>query len=628
MSAAILADMSSEIKAVATFLAQTAPFQFLSDDRIAAISRKVTVRYAKAGSAIIRAGDHNDHLFVVRSGAVELRLAGDELTARLGTGSSFAYPSLLRGGEVHNTATASEDTLLYTIPAEQFHALRSEVPAFRQFFAEDEAARIKHALADRKRSSAFQLDTKRLGDLIVNTAPISCPPDASIASAVGLMHEHDVSTLAICNRHELRGIFTDKDLRNRVVAQEIPLDRAVSEVMTASPRTLPTEATAAEAMALMAAGGFRHIPLVKGDGGLAGILSATDILSAIGSNAIDAGTAIFRARTADALIEAAQRVPQSFAAMTSSGFQASHAMQFTSALGEAVHRRAAQLAEEELGEPPCPYALVVFGSLARREQLVGSDQDNGLVIAEDQGPDGAAYFKALGSRISDLLDASGYVYCKGGIMARKADQRLTQDAWLHRYDHWISEPTEDRILRATIFFDMRCVYGEASLVRSLRSEVVAKAASSSIFISYLARDALRSKVPLGIFRNLVLEKSDDGQKVFDAKAQAIMPIIDIARTLALAHGLNEVGTVARLEGLAQSGSMSADDAQSLSDAMLFVNELRIAHQARQVEKGASPDNLISPYSLSPLERDYLKDAFAVIRQGLDALRRNYAGGIT
>ena len=623
----MFAGMTSEIATIARYLEQVAPFEFLEREQIASLSRKVEVQYAKAGTEILTAGEHNDFLYLVRSGAVELRLAGDDLTARLGAGSAFAYPSLLRGGEVHNTTVASEDTLLYAISAEQFHTLRDEVPSFRQFFAEDEASRLKHALLERQRPAAFDLDTKRLGDLIVHATPISCSPERSISEAVQLMSQHNVSTLAICDPDRLRGIFTDKDLRNRVVSKGVALDKPISDVMTHSPSTLSIENTAADAMAMMAAGSFRHIPLSGDDGRLAGILSATDILSAIGSNAIDTGTAISRAGLAQELVEAATRVPESFAAMTASGLQASHAMQFTSALGDAVHRRAAELAEAELGEPPCPYALVVFGSLARREQLIGSDQDNGLVIAQDVDADGAAYFEALGTRISDLLDACGYVYCKGGIMAKNADQRLTQSGWLDRYEHWISQPTEDRILKATIFFDMRCVYGEASLVRTLRSEVVARAAASSIFISYLARDALRSKVPLGIFRNLVLEKSDDGEKVFDAKAQAIMPIIDIARTHALAHETNAVSTLQRLDALAEAGKLSRDDAQSLSDAMLFVNELRIAHQARQVQRSEAPDNLIAPYSLSPLERDYLKDAFAVIRRGVDALTRNYAGGI-
>ncbi len=619
--------MTSEIAEVAKFLERTAPFQFLAGEDIAVLSRQIEVRYAKAGSTILHAGQHNDRLFVVRSGSVELRLAGEELTARLATGTSFAYPSLLRGGEVYNATVAIEDTLLYAIPAESFHALREKDPSFRQFFAEDEASRIKHALEARKSSSGFALETTRLGDLVRQSVPSSCRPTTSIAEAVDLMHRDDVSTLAICDEGALVGIFTDKDIRNRVVAAGISLDNQVSEVMTASPQTLSVESNPAEAMALMASGGFRHIPLLDGKGALSGILSATDILSAIGSNAIDTGTAIYRAKTVEELIQSAQRVPESFASMIAAGIHADHVMKFTSALGEAVHRRAAQLAEEELGDPPCPYAFVVFGSLAREEQLVGSDQDNGFVISDTVDNDGLAYFESLGHRVSDILNECGYVFCKGGIMAKNAEQRLTLTGWSNRYQSWIERPDEDRILRATIFFDMRHVHGDAALSRQLHNHTVDLFKDSPLFVSYLARDALRSKIPLGIFRNLVLEKSEDGQRVFNAKRQAIMPIVDIARTHALAAGLSEVGTIARLQALAAAGKMNIDDAQSLEEALLLVNEMRIGHQARQVECGEIPDNRIVPGDLSPLERDYLKDAFSVIRGALDALRRNFAGGI-
>ncbi|MHA7819128.1 MAG: putative nucleotidyltransferase substrate binding domain-containing protein [Erythrobacter sp.] len=619
--------MSVEIAEVAKFLERTAPFASLTNAERAALSRAVTARYARSGSAILAAGDHNDSLFVVRSGAVELRLAGKDLTARLAAGSTFAYPSLLRGGEVHNTTIAIEDTLLYAIPADRFHALRESSESFRRFFAEGEAARLAHALKDRQQEAGFQLDRERAGALVGSKAPVSCNSDTSIADAVQLMHVRNVSTLAICDGGVLKGIFTDKDLRNRVVASSLPLDHAISEVMTPSPRTLSTESSAAEAMALMTSGGFRHIPLIDQAGALAGILSATDILAAIGNNAIDTGMMIARARSSKELIEAASRVPESFTAMVASGVHAAHAMRFTSALGEAVHRKAAHLAEAELGDPPCAYALVVFGSLAREEQLVGSDQDNGLILADDADKSCERYFEALGTRISDLLNDCGYIYCKGGIMAKNAEQRRTLAGWCKRYEHWISRPDEERILRATIFFDMRHIHGDASLTRRLHQETVALFKDSPLFVSYLARDALRSKVPLGIFRNLVLETSDDGQKVFDAKRQAIMPIVDIARTHALAAGLGEVGTIERLRELADAGHMNDDDAQSLEDAMLLVNEMRIAHQAGQVGRGEAPDNLIAPDALSPLERDYLKDAFAVIRSALDALRRNFAGGI-
>lgn len=73
--------------------------------------------------------------------------------------------------------------------------------------------------------------------------------------------------------------------------------------------------------------------------------------------------------------------------------------------------------------------------------------------------------------------------------------------------------------------------------------------------------------------------------------------------------------------------MARGDAESLRHAFLLVNELRIAHQAAQVRGGDTPDNALAPGTLSPLERDYLKDAFSVIRSGLDSLRRNLAGGL-
>ena len=484
--------MASEISEIVRFLSATAPFDRLDKDELAPLSRAIEVSYRKKGEVIVEAGGFNDRLYIVRSGAVELMLAGEELTARVAARACFAYPSLLRGGEARNTAIALEDTLLYALPAECFHALRSAHKDFAAFFAEDEAARLRHALKQRRKDGGFSLDGVTISEMVAGREPVTCPSDTSIADAVALMQKRDVSTLAICKEETLTGIFTDKDLRNRVVAKGISLDTPIADVMTAAPATLPAHRSAGEAMALMASGGFRHLPVLDRSGGLSGILSATDILSAIGHNAIDAGMMSAKARNADELVAATSRIPESFAAMVANGVDASHVMRFTSALGEAAHRRAAELAEAELGEPPCPYALVVFGSLAREEQLVGSDQDNGLVLHDNAAPEDEAYFEKLGHYVSDLLDRCGYVYCKGGIMAKNAEQRLRLRGWCERYTSWITNPSEDRVLRATIFFDMRRVHGDEALVAMLRRDVLECFKKSPLFVSFLARDALRS----------------------------------------------------------------------------------------------------------------------------------------
>lgn len=617
----------NELHQIISFLQETPPFDALPESDLEGVARAGQLRYFRNGQAIIEAGQINDLLFVIRSGAVELRLAGEDLTARLTAGSSFAYPSLLRGGEVANTTTAIEDTLLFAIPAALFHALRKEHTAFRQFYTADESQRIRHAVERQKHARGGIFDTLAVGDIAGSRVPVSCTPATQVREAAILMRRENVSTLAVCETGQLIGIFTDKDLRNRVVAAGTPVDKPIGEVMTPAPHTLPVGASVSEAMALMTAHGFRHIPLLGPDGQLAGMMSATDILAHLGNNAIDHGLALSRAADADALVTAAQGTEQAFAEMVRSGLQPNQVMRFTSALGEAAHRRAAQLAEDELGPPPLPYALAIFGSLARHEQLIGSDQDNGIVIGGEPDAEQAAYFAALGTRISDILDAAGYDYCRGGIMAKEAAQRLSLAGWLDRYRQWITRPSEDAILRATIFFDMRAVHGNAGLVARLHRETVKLARENPLFISYLARDALRAKVPLGIFGNLVLDKAEDGHRIFDAKAQAIIPLVDCARTLALSSGLEHVATLERFDALAVAGRMARDDARSLCDAFTFVNELRVQHQAKQVLAGKRPDNRIEPASLSPFEREHLKDAFTVTRRALDSLRRNLASGI-
>ena len=72
---------------------------------------------------------------------------------------------------------------------------------------------------------------------------------------------------------------------------------------------------------MMAGGGFRHIPLIGEGGELTAILSASDILAFLGSNAIDNGLAIAKAASPERLTAAAARIPEGFAAMVSGGVQ-------------------------------------------------------------------------------------------------------------------------------------------------------------------------------------------------------------------------------------------------------------------------------------------------------------------
>ncbi|QLC26030.1 cyclic nucleotide-binding/CBS domain-containing protein [Parasphingopyxis algicola] len=621
-----------EIAEIASFLSRHEPFAALPAPLRDTLSRAIEIRYFPRDSDIIEAGAPNAHLGIVRSGAVELRLGGTELSARLGEGQCFGYPSLLRDGITRNAVVALEDTLLYRLPAENFHALNRESEAFRSFFIADENSRLRRAVKRletiRNGGDSGAVQTQ-VGQLLHRRDVVSAHPETPIRDAARLMTETDVSTLPLIADGRLVGIVTDKDLRRRVLGAGRSPDAPVETIMTADPVTVGADDDMLSAMLTMSERNIHHLPVTGADDALIGVLGASDLLNRFGTSAVHVVSRVRGAGDADAVAEAAARLPQALIHLVDSGVDAEHISRFVSSIGEAAHQRLLTLAQDALGPAPSPFALAIFGSLARQEQALGSDQDNGFVFGEGHDPTAHdAYFSELAARLSDGLNAAGYIYCPGDIMATNPRYRKGTADWMADYDGWITTPDPDAILNATIFFDLRGIAGDTGLVDALRADIYARARDNGIFLSFIARAAAKNRVPLGFFRTFLLDHDEREGDVLDLKHQAIAPIVDIARVYALAGGIAEANSKARLAAAVSEGVVGEQAAADLTDCFDFVRGIRFRHQADQIRNGEQPTNKLAPAGLSRFEREHLKDAFKVIREQLDAVGRAFAGGIT
>ncbi len=285
-----------------------------------------------------------------------------------------------------------------------------------------------------------------------------------------------------------------------------------------------------------------------------------------------------------------------------------------------------ELAEEQLGPPPVPYAFVVEGSMARNEQTALSDQDNGLLLSDEFRPEEHdEYFLALAKFVCDGLDACGYEYCRGEIMATTPKWRQPLSVWKSYFDRWIDEPEPMALMHSSIFFDMRAIYGELSLFDELNGHVLRKSAENKIFLSYMASNAMSLRPPLGLFGSFVLIRGGEHHKTLDLKHNGVVPIIDLARIYALAGGVPAVNTRDRLEAAA-GGEVSREGAADLREALEFISTVRITHQANAVRRGEPPDNFVPPGQLSAFERSHLKDAFALVRSMQATLEQRYQTG--
>ena len=461
---------------------------------------------------------------------------------------------------------------------------------------------------------------------LIKRAPITLPPHTSIRAAAQLMSEKRVSSVLIVEQGHLFGLVTDRDLRNRVIAAGLDTQRPIIDIATLAPFSVDLNDPAFNALLLMARHNIHHVPVLDGQR-IAGMITATDLTEQHSTSAVYLAGDIYKQTSIEGLQRASARIralQQSLAAAGASAYNTGHII---TAITDAITTRLLQLGEAQLGPAPVDYVWVAAGSQARNEQTAKSDQDNCLVLddAFDETLHGD-YFGQLSRFVCDGLDACGYVHCPGEMMAMTDAWRQPRHRWAEYFRRWTREPEPQALMLTCVFFDMRAIAGKTSLLDGLRRDVLHSTRGNTIFLAHMVGNALTHQPPLGLFKGLSTARSGDHKGTIDLKHTGVAPIVDLARVYALAGGHAEVNTHDRLLGAADGGDISAQSARDLRDALEFLADLRIQHQARQIAAGVPPDNFLHPEEISNFERTQLKDAFVVVQTMQAVLEQRYQVG--
>jgi CBS domain-containing protein len=599
---------------IARLLAAHPPFDGLPPEALEQTAATVEIAYFPRGASILRqGGDPSRYLHVIVKGVVELRQADErgasELVETLAEGETFGQLSLLSRSPHLWDVVAREDVLAYLIPAEQVERLRHQ-PGFEALLARRAGDRLRRALAARREPAPLDLSSVRAGDL-VGRPLVTCDPGETVAEAARRMREERVSSLVV--RGQPLGLVTASDLRDRVLAAGRGGDTRVAAVMSAPLHTMPAEATLGEILLTMVDHGIHHLPLVR-EGRLVGMVTDTDLLQHESRHPLFVRRQLDRATDPAALAAYAGEVTAAAVRLIGAGSPAGDVTRFLAGAHDALYVRVARDGEAALGPPPCPYALLILGSGARGEPTLRTDQDHALVLADDPPADAAVWFAGLAEHLAATLERCGLPHCPGGVMATNPARRVPRRAWQQQFSSWIEEPEEDALLEVAICFDFRQLYGDLDAEGALRP-VIRQAAGNRRFLGRLARVALRRRPPLGFLRQL---RGDHHGRV-DLKAHGTAPIIDLARLLALEAGSAELATVARLRAAAEQGTIGRT-AADLTAAFDYLQDVRLRQQARRLQAGATPDDMIALAELGALERRWLKDAFHLLHTCQESVR--------
>jgi CBS domain-containing protein len=453
---------------------------------------------------------------------------------------------------------------------------------------------------------------------LVRRPAVTVPPEASVAEAATRMRDERVSSLLLEVDGE-RAIVTDRDLRTRVIAEGRSLDTPVRAVATRPVRVAPGTMLAGEALTEMLAHSIHHLPVLEGIR-VIGVVTDTDLMGHERGGPFAIRSAIDRARSSEAVIDAARRFRVVAADMVDAGTDPIDVGRVVSVIADAATTRLAELAIDELGDAPCPWAWIALGSAARHEPALDADQDHALAF----GPsfveaDHDGYFADLAERVTSGMGSVGFPRCHGDAMAVHSAMRAPLDRWTERFRTWIRRPDADALILSSIGFDFRTVAGPLDADPELDAAVAA-ARVQPAFLQLLARVALREEPPTGFVRGLVVESKGEHAGRLDVKHGGIVIVTAIARARAIAAGAAAKDTITRLEAAVQGGTLSADSGSELAEAFRFLFDLRLRHQAAQVRGGEEPDDFVDPRALGTIERSGLREAFRTIRGEQQVLR--------
>jgi CBS domain-containing protein len=593
--------MSSDPTTIIGFLETVHPYDSLPQDELARVASFFSRRELDAGQLIYSAGDPTEGLFLIMQGAVEVLDPSGALVSLLGPRNSLGERGLLRDGIAVTTARATEPSVVLMLPEAEFRRLIASFAAFERFFHRGRSSETREA----------DISTRKVGDLIAR-APISVPPDTPIREAAEKMRDAHISCLAVAVDGRLQGIVTARDFTNKVLAEGIDPSTPVSAVMAREVMVLSPDSLGSDILHTMLEHRIGHLPVVE-DGRLVGMITQTDLtrFQAVSSALLvrDAATAPDLAT----LAEATARIPRLLVQLVGGNHAHEVVTRLITDVADTVTRRLLALGEARLGPPPVPYLWAACGSQGRQEQTGVSDQDNCLIIDDAATAEDMAWFAALARFVSDGLQACGYVYCPGDMMATNPQWCQRQSVWRGYFRKWVATPDPMAQMLASVMFDLRPIGGKASLFSDLQAETLQLAARNSIFVAHMISNSLKHTPPLGLLRGFATIRSGEHKNHIDLKHNGVVPVVDLGRVYALIGEIAAVNTRARLVAAGEAGVISQGGARDLIESYDLIAETRLEHQLRRVKSGRRPDNFIAPSDLSDFERSHLRDAFVVVR---------------
>ncbi len=591
---------------VADFLQRHVPFDTLSQQDLLELAGSGKVKFHESEEYVYRRGDaKGQFIWVIQQGRVEVLqedASGEHLGDVLGEGDLLGLDRFTGDGVCRHSARTANDVILYGIAAELFESMAARHPAVGRYVSAHSSVSGNLGF---NRTSWLEAEAPPLEFL--RSRLVRIPPGASVEQTAAL------------TTGSRSGVAALVDEGGRVVGTMTAVELCTGSARPCPPTLAAPLSTRTAARALLQSGRVELAITEDGtpDGRLVAMLTASELALFCGHDPAGLVSALRSARSEPEMAALLKRS----VAMVRDGLAQPHDVddccrmgtQVMAALAEACIR----LADEDIqasGIAPAslPHCWVMFGASARGD-LTGPELPVIAVIYDDSDDAFAftdsMYFTALAGEAAGRLHGFG-LPGTGLDWPEGARPSMPLSEWKRLYSETIQNPLDHNLYVRRLFFDMRPLSGEVTILRQLEDHIVNELAGQEMAIPLLANDTLAHLPPLTFFRDMMLAMDGEQRDSFDIVEAVIGPLANAARVFAMARRAPfcaPVNTLARLE----AALLDYPDAAEILDAAMDAFRIGLYYQT------LAGDARIEHSQLGKFDQLLLKTAFSSIQRFLE-----------
>jgi len=459
-------------------------------------------------------------------------------------------------------------------------------------------------------SEAFPFSEDLRGVMV--SPVLTCRPEDPPLRAISKMAEAGVSCIvAVDATGRPIGILTERDVLKHIALEDCSLSSTtVYDCMTSGPVTLSPADSIYRALSVLSMKGIKHLPLVE-DGKLSGIVTMRQLLKLRYPEPMMFIERVAEAKDQAALREAREDLPRLAAQKLSTGTSAYDITTMLSLINQDIHRKAFELILTKLGKPPAPCCLFLTGSHGRLENLLSTDQDHGLIIADS--PDGdtqySEYYMELTRTFSEWLDHIGYPICPGYIMSINPTWRKSLSEWKQQVRYWLDAQVLNLARFLTVLFDSTPIYGDTDLFEKMMDFAFEELGKHHDALRVLNKEAGMHRAPIGLFGRFIVERTEEHRGELDVKKSGLQMLVEAVRILSLLHRIRETSTLRRITALVDGGFIHPDEGEYFETSLKELIHFALSSQVEKHMRGLPIDTYIRPGDLSPMEREILRHSF-------------------